>query len=184
MEIKLIQIGGVETAVRALRAPRRSYKLSDTTDTDIINDTIGKEDLHLALNLIQAGTDHSKFLRLMIAYFEIKAPRYFWQQFDTYRIGVEKVSESTMHDLKHRDFIEDDFEDGMEPALLTLLNKSTFQARKHYLPESYLQKRFVSASYQALQHIYHSRKSHKLKEWKQFCNYLETKLPYKVFITK
>lgn len=45
------------------------------------------------------------------------------------------------------------------------------------LPESWLQTRTWSANYSILRNIYHWRKSHKLTEWHQFCDWIKT-LPY------
>lgn len=46
-----------------------------------------------------------------------------------------------------------------------------------WLPESWLQTRTVTMSYANLRNIYHQRKGHKLTEWKQILNWIET-LPY------
>ena len=45
------------------------------------------------------------------------------------------------------------------------------------LPSSYNQLRTVQVNYQVLQHIYRSRKNHKLDEWREFCDWCLT-LPY------
>lgn len=45
------------------------------------------------------------------------------------------------------------------------------------LPSSYNQKRTVMLNYEVLNNIYKSRKYHKLDEWQEFCNWIET-LPY------
>ena len=45
------------------------------------------------------------------------------------------------------------------------------------LPSSYNQKRTVQLNYQVLKNMYNARKSHKLDEWKTFCDWCET-LPY------
>lgn len=45
------------------------------------------------------------------------------------------------------------------------------------LPESWLQTRTWTANYSTLRNIYHWRKSHKLTEWHQFCDWMKT-LPY------
>ena len=45
------------------------------------------------------------------------------------------------------------------------------------LPSSYNQKRTVTVNYEVLANIYHSRKNHKLDEWREFCSWIET-LPY------
>ena len=45
------------------------------------------------------------------------------------------------------------------------------------LPSSYNQKRTVQLNYQVLKSMYFARKSHKLDEWREFCDWCET-LPY------
>ena len=50
------------------------------------------------------------------------------------------------------------------------------------LPSSYNQKRTVMLNYEVLAGIYPMRKNHKLDEWREFCNWIET-LPYSEIIT-
>ena len=45
------------------------------------------------------------------------------------------------------------------------------------LPSSYNQKRTVKLTYEVLNRMYHSRKNHKLDEWRDFCKWIES-LPY------
>ena len=45
------------------------------------------------------------------------------------------------------------------------------------LPSSFNQMRTIDLDYETLFSIYHQRKSHKLTEWRGFCNWIET-LPY------
>lgn len=52
-----------------------------------------------------------------------------------------------------------------------------WRALVQILPNAYLQKRTVTMSYANLRNIYFQRRSHKLKEWHQFCDWLTT-LPY------
>lgn len=51
------------------------------------------------------------------------------------------------------------------------------------LPSSYNQKRTVMLNYEVLRNMYTSRKNHKLDEWRQFCDWIES-LPYSEFITQ
>ena len=41
------------------------------------------------------GDGHNKFLESILVWLDVTAPRYFWQQFDTYRVGVTKQRQST-----------------------------------------------------------------------------------------
>lgn len=50
------------------------------------------------------------------------------------------------------------------------------------LPSSYNQRSTVMMNYQVMKNIYHSRKYHRLDEWKQFCSWIES-LPYSELIT-
>lgn len=50
------------------------------------------------------------------------------------------------------------------------------------LPTSYNQKRTVMLNYAVLRNIYYARAGHKLDEWQQFREWIET-LPYSELIT-
>ena len=50
------------------------------------------------------------------------------------------------------------------------------------LPSSYNQKRTIMLNYEVLNNMYHSRKDHKLDEWREFCKWIEG-LPYSEIIT-
>ena len=50
------------------------------------------------------------------------------------------------------------------------------------LPTSYNQRRTVMLNYEVLANIYKSRKNHKLDEWHNLCDWIET-LPYSELIT-
>lgn len=51
------------------------------------------------------------------------------------------------------------------------------------LPSSYNQKRTVQLNYAVCKNMYHARKNHKLKEWRDLCEVVET-LPYSQLITE
>lgn len=50
------------------------------------------------------------------------------------------------------------------------------------LPSSYNQTRNILMNYEVLANMYHSRKNHKLDEWREFCKWIE-ELPYSKLIT-
>ena len=70
---------------------------------------IGEKDLGLAKKLVKAGPDHSKFMRMINVFCDIVAPRFWWTQFDTYKVGVVKNSCSTMHTIMRKPFEINDF---------------------------------------------------------------------------
>ena len=118
------------------------------------------------------GDGHNKFLETIVIWMDVDAPRYFWQQFDTYRIGVSKQSESTMHTMTRRPLEQANFEHPIPDAHLQHLNdliaNERWQAVKRDLPESFLQRRIVCLNYMALQRMIRQRKTHRLAEWHGF----------------
>ena len=118
------------------------------------------------------GDGHNKFLESIVLWMDIDAPRYFWQQFDTYRIGVTKQSESTMHTITAKPLQQENFEHPIPDEYLRHLNlliaKEAWQAVKRDLPESFLQRRIVCMNYMTLQRMIRQRETHRLAEWQAF----------------
>ena len=70
---------------------------------------LGPNDLHLAQKLVLGGTEHSKFMRQIEVSVDITAPRFWWTEMDTYKIGTTANSTSTMHKLASREITPNDF---------------------------------------------------------------------------
>ena len=158
IEVKLIDTAGWYAAMLALHLPFGEPPKS-------VDGNINMADEKLLNALVKAGDDHAKVTRGIVAYLEINAPRYWWVEMDTYRIGRETLaSESTMHIQGHG------------------LSEDELVAMKSSLTEGTMQRRIVMLSYQTLRRIYHQRKHHRLPEWRGFCNWLVS-LPYSWLIT-
>lgn len=170
---------------------------------------LGPNDFNLMKKLAKAGTDHRKFMRMMPVYVRITAPLYWWKEFDTYKVGTVANSCSTMHKIADKEFtladfsiehLDDDRSGAVSNAewleyLIHHLNRDRrrfieTKDKKYWwqmiqlLPSSYNQTRNVMLNYEVLANIYHSRKNHKLDEWKQFCKWIEEKVPYSWLITE
>ena len=63
----------------------------------------------LMKRLRNAGTDHRKFMRMIVVYLDITAPLYWWKEFDTYKVGTVANSCSTMHKIAEKEFTLEDF---------------------------------------------------------------------------
>lgn len=127
---------------------------------------------------------HNKFLESIIIWIEVTAPRYVWQEMDTYRIST-KQSESTMHTLMKELteakasaenmnlFIENNFEPGsivpeQTKVLLDAVERKDLLAVKRLNPEGFIQKRMWCMSYKTLRNIIIQRRHHRLPHWKMF----------------
>lgn len=172
LDVKTIEVAGFLSAVEALRLPfgkecRSQTNYDDSWVEDIVPNFqsdvrvfFDERDLTLMSTLIKRGDEHAKVLRGIIAYAEINAPRFWWVEMDTYRIGSERLSsESTMH-IQGR---------GMSTEELVKM--------KSELTEGTMQKRVQFFSYQALRRIYQQRRNHRLPHWHIFCDWIKT-LPF------
>lgn len=254
IKIENTEVVGWEPAIRGMRNPMNSWEKSDSgyqrprntvcdgctrncqlCDEPILLDesfVIGPNDHDLMMRLCKAGSTDAKFRRMIICYADITAPLYLLKELDTYRMGVEKNSCSTMHKIHAKPFTPDDFShehlltradlidpeyrfDPEKDIALSAINvdgdrcyftpggylENTCQILNHYrekfletkdkrywwqmiqlLPSSYNQRRTYMFSYEVLSKIYRERRNHKLDEWHQFCDWIET-LPYSEIIT-
>ena len=126
----------------------------------------------VAIKLARRGGSHAKFMESIVVWLDITAPRYWWQQFDTYRVGVTKQSESTMHTILNRPLTAEDFEDKIPQEILDTLNfmidRKQFSTVKAILPESFLQRRIVCTNYRTLARIVRQRLGHRIRLWQEF----------------
>lgn len=108
IKIENTQVYGFEAAIRGMRNPMNSWEKSDSyhkSDAFVL----GKNDLALMKSLVKAGSDHSKFMRMINVTMDITAPLYWWKEFDTYKVGTVRNSCSTMHKIAEKEFTLDDF---------------------------------------------------------------------------
>lgn len=139
----------------------------------------------VAARLYNKDGGHNKFLESMMVWLDITAPRHFWQQFDTYRVGVTKQSESTEHTLLKREITQDDFDKPIGHVTLERLNLlRTFHdmdGLKNELPEGFLQRRIVCVNYKSLRNIVAQRMFHRQLAWRQFCEFVMVEVEHREF---
>ena len=218
IKIENVEVVGLEHAIRGMRNPMNSWDKSDSEfiPWDNTDFKIGNNDLDLMKRLVKSGTDHRKFMRMIVVYADVTAPLYWWKEFDTYKVGTVRNSCSTMHKIQDKEFTIDDFShehltgetDGLwvnadgRDFMCSALDfcQITCDVLNHYrelyietkdkkywwqmiqlLPSSYNQKATLMLNYEVLSNMYHSRKAHKLDEWREFCRWIES-LPYSEII--
>lgn len=113
MRFEHTSVWGFEHALRGMRNPKNSWYKSDSywdfpehPDRFII----GEKDMSLSQNLINAGSEHRKFLRQIVVSVDITAPLYWWSEMDTYKVGTTANSTSTMHTIMNEPFTPNLFE--------------------------------------------------------------------------
>lgn len=201
MKIKVIDCRGFHAAVvgAMLSFGRTDFSTLETVAANPENpeyndDVAGRID-SVAQRLAPAGAGHDKFLEQIIYWVAIDAPLKFWKQFDTYRLA-SKSSESTMHTLHKREVLREDFEhpDYIYQETLDRLNANIREMNNDLcpvgrktilndiicdnLPDGFNQTRMVCLSAKTLRNMYFQRRNHKIKEWRDFCDYIEMYFPH------
>lgn len=166
--------------------------------TSFDNFSAPEEDMErLSKKLAPMDGGHNSFLEMINYHILIQAPLFWWKQFDRYR-HVSKLSESTMHKSWKNGLVQEMFELPVYKETLDKLNANireynsdiTSTERKaelqdiifNNLPDGYLQTRMVNLNAKSLRNIYFQRKEHKLKQWRDFCRWIES-LPHGDLIT-
>lgn len=136
LKIEKTDVVGWEAAVRGMRNPTETWEESDSFipcywktkchECEVNqncayyfengygvpykkDEFIGSKDFHLMTRLRNAGTDHSKFMRMIVVYVDVTAPLHWWKNFDNYKIETVTNSCSTMHKIVNKKFTLEDF---------------------------------------------------------------------------
>ena len=182
---------GLEFAVKASGNPMRTVlDRSETNDKDYLRaEKLGK---------CHPGEGHDNFLKGIVVEFDITAPLYWWKQAQRYHFFEYVSSQSTMHCLLKFD-IENQCVSETNKEVLKIVEK--IKEEYNAIPDEETEKKkakrrelFASTpcglclgatmvtNYQQLKTMYLQRKSHKLKEWHEFCKWCE-ELPRFVELT-
>ena len=170
---------------------------------------LGPNDHKLLKNLCKGGSEESKWRRFVHVSMDITAPLYWWKEFETYKVGTACNSCSTMHKIQAKEFTLEDFSrehlSGIDIGqgvgaphqnlkntirmlnecrglFIITKNKDYWWQMIQLLPTSYNQRRTIDLNYEVLAKQYRERKSHKLDEWREYCEWIKT-LPYSELIT-
>lgn len=194
MKFENTEVFNFEGALRGMRNPMNSWDRKDSYQGRY-HYIIGENDLKLTQTLIKAGSEHRKFMRQIFVSVDITAPLYWWKEEETYKIGTTANSTSFMHKGISKPFELNDFEidtltnsrqeistkdkkewekdweyiinrlNKLRNEYLKTKNKSIWRHILQILPESYLQTRTVTMTYENVFNMIHQRMNHKLNEW-------------------
>ena len=191
MRYKFLHCAGYDLAVLGMMLSygKTSFDNFQATGADIDR---------ISTKLAPMDGGHNKFLEQIQYWILVKAPLFWWKQADTYRVGISKSSESTMHKSWKNGLTQEMFETPIFQDTLNNLNKfideynaeKTTTERKAYLqdliignlPDAYLQTRLVNVNAKCLRNMYLQRRDHKLKQWSDFCAWIK-ELPHGELIT-
>lgn len=173
MKVKILNECGFEESLVGLGL---SYGIIDKVETEDQFLELVKRLAKASLALASKDGGHNKFLESVQVWLDVTAPRYWWSEADTYRVGETKQSQSTMHTLIKVPIVQDMFEEPIPESILYELEKlrlcKKFVSLKNLLPEGFLQRRIWNLNYKVLRNILSQRKDHRLEQWRYFCQYI------------
>ena len=166
MRYKVLHCAGYEQAVLGMMLSYGKTSFDDFTATD-------EDRYRVAAKLSPMDGGHNKFLEQIQYWILVQAPLFWWKQADTYRVGISKSSESTMHKSWKNGLTHDMFETPIFTETLDNINEliteynqdTTSTARKTYLqeciignlPDAYLQTRLLNVNAKCLRNMYFQR---------------------------
>lgn len=109
LKIENVSTFGWKAAIRGMRNPKNSWAQIDSAVVNGNGFVVGNNDYDLMYRLASAGTDHGKFMRMIVVTLDIVAPLYWWSEYDTYKVGTVANSCSKMHKLLYKPFEMSDF---------------------------------------------------------------------------
>lgn len=181
MEVKVLEEHGYESAALG-------FSLSYNTSIERAKELLPK--------YAWGKSGETKFLESIYVWIDVNAPRFWWQEADTYRLST-KQSESTMHTLSKGYLDNNDFEYRITDRCLEDINnhialkdsiyweeyKNDYLVfLKNMLPEGFLQRRIWVMNYRTLQNIYGQRYDHKLPQWHLFCDSILSQVEHPEFL--
>lgn len=171
MKIETLEIAGLRSALEALRLPYdleprstlyESHEIDNGDGTFFYSSsgTVDSRDLKLMNTLIKRGDEHAKVLRGVLVYTKITAPIYWWWDLETYTVGHQRLLSGSTMNKECRG-----------------LTGEELQKAKGEIPFGREITKVDYFSYQTLRRIYYQRRTHRLPEFKQFCDWIEN-LPF------
>ncbi len=188
-----MKVSNVKTYDLAESVKASKYPMAIDTDlpSELVTETVKK------LAQSGKGEGHDQFLTGCLVAFDLRCSNKMWVEMERYGFVYFVSSQSTMHraskfklenqcnkyvdklilkrleEIK-QDYLDCDPDDKQEKAerYLKLL---------YNLPSGFELTARLTTNYRALKTVYAQRKNHRLPEWREFCNWIET-LPHSEFI--
>ena len=194
MEIKDIisnvNVFGIENSIKGSKYPM-------STNLKEVTDEVTKTVVKLATS--KQGEGHDNFMNGIIVQFDLTFTNKAWVEAERYHFLDFISSQSTMHRITKFD-LDKAFIEYTDQRIIDILkekvqeykdlvekNASTNEINRKYLevlysnPAGFKITAKMTTNYRQLKTIYNQRRTHRLPEWKVFCQWVET-LPHAEFI--
>lgn len=177
-----VKIYGLEESIRASKYPMAVDTLSCTSKITNVTKKLGS---------VPTGTGHDNFLKGIIVQFDLTMTPKMSVELERYHFIDFVSSQSTMHRITKFD-LDKIYIKYVDPRVIDIMKQKIEeynqledekQKKEKYLEllytnpcGMYLTAR-MTTNYQQLKTIYQQRRTHRLPEWQEFCDWVET-LPH------
>lgn len=177
-----VQVYGLENAIKVSKYPMATDVSEATSEVTKTTKKLGS---------CRTGEGHDNFLKGIVVQFDLTFTVKCWTEAERYHFLEFISSQSTMHriakfDLKNQyiHYVDQRIINIME-ELKDEYNILVKQGKTDLAREAYLKLLYsnpcgfkltagMSTNYQQLKTIYYQRRSHRLPEWRVFCQWIET----------
>ena len=178
-----VDVYGLEKSIRAAKYPK-SVDISACTDK--LTDGIKK------LGHCDPGTGHDQFLTGIVVQFDLSFSNKAWVEAERYHWLEFVSSQSTMHRIVKLN-PEEQCNEYVDVRVIGILEELIAEYNWNPNPDSYLRVLYnvpagfrltarMTTNYRQLKTIYGQRKTHRLPEWREFCEWIETLPMFKELI--
>ncbi len=198
-----VKIYGLEESVRGSKYPM-------AVDLSAVDETVTERTVQLAQ--AETGSGHDNFLNGVIVQFDLTFTNKAWVEAERYHFLDFVSSQSTMHRIMRFD-LDRVYNEYVDPRIIAIMKEKTRAynelkadikalreegkdtttlddlAAQQYLevlysnPAGFKLTARMTTNYRQLKTIYFQRRTHRLPEWRAFCEWIET-LPRSEFITR
>ena len=170
-----VKVFGLEDSIRASKYPM-------ATDIDICNENI--TDTVKKIGSCKAGSGHDQFLTGIIVQFDLTFSVKAWTKAERYHFFDFVSSQSTMHRITRFD-LDKTYIKCVDARIIDIMKEKVAEYNREPTDEKYLEILYsnpcgfrltarMTTNYRQLKTIYYQRKSHRLPEWREFCEFVET----------
>lgn len=176
--IKNVQVYGIENAIRGSKFPM-------ATNIENLDGNFTETTKKLAQSDI--GSGHDQFLTGIIVQFDLTFTIKAWTEAERYHFFDFISSQSTMHRIAKFD-LENQYSEYVDERIIKIMKELKDRYNETQSKEDYMRLLYsnpcgfkltasMTTNFRQLKTIYSQRKTHRLKEWRDFCEWIET-LPY------
>lgn len=173
--ISNVKVFGLEDSVKASKYPMSVDVNSCTNEVTTRVKTLGS---------CEIGTGHDQFLTGIVVQFDLTFTLKAWAEAERYHFLDFVSSQSTMHRIAKFD-INQQCNSYVDEIILNRFKELVDDYNKEPSAEKYLTVIYniptgfqltarMTTNYRQLKTIYYQRKNHRLPEWREFCNWIET----------